>query len=192
MAESRDSFLPDYNCRRAYEFFKLSPKRLQSALGESLPTIMGGMIGMKRSSRSYSNIVPVWFECSKEAACFAPPECSIKNHRFDQTALNLIVRTLQMAGESVAVQTDQLKWVTSWNQLHLLPEHPSLRSEMNWFLRRAHVDKPFSAYIRRRYGQLCSAGSSLGGSNNLTGPTAAYGLPVMSAFSAAARTRSRL
>ena len=156
VAEEPTNFLPDVNCPPAYQYFGLSPQTLREALGAHLPTIMGGMVGMKRHSRSFWNIVPVWFNCTQQAACIAPRGCAIENHRFDQTALNLIVRTLEIAGQAVAVQYDPLKWLTSWDELHLLPEHPSLQCGMNWFLRRGQAHKPYAAYIRRRHSNVCT------------------------------------
>ena len=156
VAEEPTNFLPDVNCPPAYQYFGLSPQTLREALGAHLPTIMGGMVGMKRHSRSFWNIVPAWFNCTQQAACVAPRGCAIENHRFDQTALNLIVRTLEIAGETVAVQYDPLKWLTSWDELHLLPEHPSLQCGMNWFLRRGQAHKPYAAYIRRRHSNVCT------------------------------------
>jgi hypothetical protein len=151
VAEEPASFLPDVNCPGSYRFFNLSPEKLRQALGAHLPTIMGGMVGIKRHSRSFQNIVPAWSECTRQAECIAPPGCAIENHRFDQTALNLIIRAVEIGGQAMAVQYDPLKWLTSWDKVNLLPNHPSVLNGMNWFLRRSHPWRPYAPYIRRKH-----------------------------------------
>ena len=69
-----------------WEFF-----RLNSTDFANKPSISSSVVGFVHGSQGYHSILLPWVACASNMRCIAPPGATAANHKFDQTALSVIV-----------------------------------------------------------------------------------------------------
>ncbi|KAJ8023635.1 hypothetical protein HOLleu_36130 [Holothuria leucospilota] len=57
----------------------------------SSPAVSGGLMLVINSTTVQSKIMKPWLRCALDVSCIAPRGASLRNHRFDQSALSMLV-----------------------------------------------------------------------------------------------------
>lgn len=72
------------------------------------PSYAGGINGWMDKSPEYYSILVPWTQCALREECIAPPGSSLANHRYDQSALSIIIYTSNV---SIHEHTEQHHWM---------------------------------------------------------------------------------
>ncbi|CAH1801275.1 unnamed protein product [Owenia fusiformis] len=100
-----------------YAYFKVNETQLKGK-----PNFAGGVQGYVRGGLAEKHILHPLVKCSISPECITPIGSSLENHRFDQSALSIIIYTSE-----IKIQPHTELLITSLNQLSENPFLPSSR-----------------------------------------------------------------
>ena len=79
--------------KKMYEYFNVDKENFIKK-----PSFAGAVMGMTNNTFVYNNILLPWYYCAMNVECIAPIGSSIKSHRYDQSALSIILYKNILAG----------------------------------------------------------------------------------------------
>ncbi|KAJ8049104.1 hypothetical protein HOLleu_01695 [Holothuria leucospilota] len=82
----------DYHLTKNEMYAKIGVKKTEYYNSHfASPALSGGLMLLVNSTTLQTKIMKPWLRCAFDLACIAPTRSSLRNHRFDQSALSLII-----------------------------------------------------------------------------------------------------
>jgi hypothetical protein len=112
-------------------------------------SLAAGMIAVSNTSRAWTTLFLPWHQCSMNFECISPEGSNSTNHRWDQSALSLLMYKNMREGEIYRVMISKMFWL-SRSMLHTNARDAldSPRTKMVgtvFYCRRKRFPKPFSS-----------------------------------------------
>eukprot|EP00802_Teleaulax_amphioxeia_P013908 Tamp_13963.p1 GENE.Tamp_13963~~Tamp_13963.p1 ORF type:complete len:237 (+),score=16.65 Tamp_13963:403-1113(+) len=117
------------------------------------------MIGICHNATVWQELFLPWWRCALRENCIAPPGASRDNHRYEQSALSILLHLLNglydsTGEEHVFVDKSHICWVSGSvldREAAEKFESPFVRYPgINFYARRTHQPKPFKDLVIRR------------------------------------------
>lgn len=120
-------------------------------------SLAAGMQGWCQNHSAWTAVFMPWWACSLRHECISPPGSNTDNHRFDQSALSLVVHA---ANDFRAAQGQAPFFIQqslrSWFSKTMLQAKDAQRLESHrvsleglfFYARRRHYPKPFAQFVR--------------------------------------------
>lgn len=127
-------------------------------------SLAAGMIAVSNMSRAWTTLFLPWHKCSMNLECISPEGSNSTNHRWEQSALSLLMYKNMREGEIYRVMVSKMFWL-SRSMLHTNARDAldSPRTKMVgtvFYCRRKRFPKPFSSLgVRFKYDNSSTAWS---------------------------------
>ena len=112
--------------------------------------LAAGMIGISKLSRAWTTLFLPWHQCCMNPQCISPEGSNFSNHRYDQSALSILLYKSMQEGAGYKVQVSKLFWASN-STLNLNGKNldsPTTRiMGLVFYCRRKSLPKPFSPLI---------------------------------------------